>query len=78
MRGCKLRVEARLDGTVAMRFHNEYLRIQVCEPLQRVSKPKTPVKARPTAARKSRWMHGFFDNSDLPLGRAIAIANATS
>lgn len=78
MRGCKLRVEARLDGTIAMRFNNEYLRIEVCMPPQRVAKPKTPGKARRPAPHKSSWMQGFFEKPALRLGRAIAIANATS
>jgi hypothetical protein len=78
MRGSKLRVEARLDGTVAMRFHKEYLRAEVCAPAQRVAKPKTAAKLRHSAPRKSRWMQGFFDKPALPLGRALAIANATS
>jgi biotin operon repressor len=78
MRGSKLRVETRLDGSVAMRFHQEYLGIEVCAPPQRVAKPKTPAKPRPSAPRKSRWMQGFFDKPALPLGTALAIANATS
>jgi len=73
-----VRVEARLDGTVAMRFHDEYLRVQACEPPQRVAKPKAAAKPRTAAPHKSRWMQGFFHQPDLPLGRAIAIANATS
>jgi transposase len=78
MRGSKLRVETRLDGTVAMRFHNEYLRVEVCAPPQRVAKPKTPAKPRHSAAHKCRWMQGFFERPALPLGKALAIANATS
>jgi hypothetical protein len=78
MRGSKLRVEARLDGTLAMRFRHEYLRVEVCEPPARVSKPKPAAKPQPAAPRKSRWMEGFFERPALRMGRAIAIANATS
>jgi hypothetical protein len=78
MRGAKLRVEARLDGTVAMRFHNESLLVTVCEPPQRIAKPKTAAKPRHSPPHKSRWMDGFFDKPALPLSRALAIANATS
>lgn len=78
MRGSKVRVEARLDGTVAMRFHNEYLRVEVCAPPQRITKPKRVAKPRPSAPRKSCWMQGFFDTPALPLGKALALANATS
>jgi hypothetical protein len=78
MRGSKLRVEARLNGSIAMRFQNEYLRIEICETPQRGTKPKPGLRFRSAGARKSRWMEGFFDNSAPTLGRAIAIANATS
>jgi transposase len=78
MRGSKLRVEARLDGTIAMRFQNEYLHVEVCESPQRMAQPKTPAKPRPPAPYKSRWMQGFFDKPALPLSKALAIANATS
>lgn len=78
MRGSPLRVEVRLDGTIAMRFHNEYLRVEICEPLQRVAKPKPPAKPRRAALRRSRWMEGFFDKPAPTLGHAIALANATS
>jgi transposase len=78
MRGSQLRVEARLNGTIAMRFDNEYLQVTICEPPQRASKPKPSVKPQPAARQKSRWMESFFDKPDLPLGRAIAIANANS
>ena len=77
MRGSKLRVEARLNGSIAMRFQNEYLRIEICETPQRGPKPKPGLRFRPAGARKSRWMEGFFDNSAPTRGRAIAIANAT-
>ncbi|MCA1596666.1 MAG: ISNCY family transposase [Chloroflexi bacterium] len=78
MRGSKLRVEARLDGTMAMRFDNQYLSVAICEPPQRAIEPKPGVKPRRASPQTNRWMEGFFDKPALPLGRAIAIANATS
>jgi hypothetical protein len=78
MRGSKLRVEARLDGTIAMRFDNHYLAVAVCEPAQRIVQPKPAMKKRNTSRPKSRWMEGFLQKPSLPLGRAIAIANASS
>jgi hypothetical protein len=78
MRGSKLRVEARLDGTITMRLDNQYLRVEICEPPQRAIEPKPTVKPRRASPSKNRWMEGFFDKPALPLGRAIAIANATS
>jgi transposase len=78
MRGSKLRVERRLDGTVAMRFNREYLQVEVCAPVQRVIRPKPPAKPRRAAPQKSPWMQGFFDKPALPLGKVLAITNATS
>jgi hypothetical protein len=78
MRGSLLRVEVRLDGSIAMRFRNEYMRVERCELSQPVAKPKTSAKPRRAAAHKSRWMEGFFDRPAPPLRRAIAIAIATS
>ena len=77
MRGAKLRVERRLDGSIAMRFHGEYLQVEICEPQRRI-KAKAPAKARSVNPRKSRWMQGFFERPGLPLGQALAIANANN
>ena len=78
MRGSKLRVEVRLDGTITLRFDNQYLGVAICEPPQRAIEPKPIVKPRRASPQTNRWMEGFFDKPVLPLGRAIAIANATS
>jgi len=78
MRRSKLRVEARMDGSIAMRFKNEYLAVQLCTAVITGVGKKPSVKARRTTPpQKSRWMQGFFDRP-APLGKAIAIANATS
>jgi hypothetical protein len=78
MRGSKLRVEARLDGVIAMRFENQYLAIEAWERPLAVARPQRTVKTRRASRPGSRWMQGFFDQPWPPLGRAIAIANATS
>jgi transposase len=78
MRGSKLRVEARLDGTIAMRFDNCYVGVAACEPPQRTAQPKPATNTRNISRPKSRWMDGFFERPSLPLKRAIAIANASS
>ncbi|MFL6417417.1 MAG: ISNCY family transposase [Bryobacteraceae bacterium] len=78
MRRSKLRVEARLDGTIAMRFDSQYLAVAACEPPQRVAPSKPAMKTRNTSRAKSRWMDGFFQRPSLPLKRAIAIANASN
>jgi hypothetical protein len=79
MRGSQLRVEARLDGSIAMRFNDEYGRLQLWEEPQRVAKPHTPPRPVARAAsRKSRWREGFFDKPAPTLRQALGIANATS
>lgn len=83
LRGSKLRVEQRLDGSVAMRFADRYLRTQVCEqprPAAATTQPALPAKSRQGAhaGGKSRWMEGFWERPSPTLKQAIAIANATS
>ena len=82
MRGAKVRVEKRLDGTVAVRFRNRYRTVSLCEPQ---AKPKiAPVRAR---ARKvspaspgpqsRNWMQGFSLKNSLPLWKVIKQEMAT-
>ncbi|MBK5293986.1 MAG: hypothetical protein JJE04_20210 [Acidobacteriia bacterium] len=83
MRGAKLRVERRLDGTIAMQFSGRYLRVQECDqskPAATVAASSTPAKPRkgPNAGGKSRWMDRFFERPAPRLNKALAIANATS
>jgi len=83
LRGSNLRVEQRLDGSLAMRFGAHYLRVRVCEqplPVSPAPKRSAPVKPRKRlqAGGKSRWMDGFWDRPSPTLKQAIAIANATS
>jgi hypothetical protein len=65
-----VRVEKRLDGTVAVRFRDRYLNVTLC-----AVAPKAAASAKPkTAARnsgkhsqprkKSGWMNGFWKNPD--------------
>lgn len=84
LRGGTVRVERRLDGTLAMRFKDRWLKFDLCaEPVKTAAAAK-PKAAKDTSAkgaatrRKSAWMNGFFDKPSLPLNDAIRIANATS
>lgn len=83
LRGSKLRIEQRWDGSIAMRFGTHYLRIQICEqplpalPASQASAPAKPGKKSPTGGQR-RWMEGFWDRPSPTLRQAIAIANATS
>lgn len=83
LRGGTVRVEWRLDGTLAMRFKDRYLDFEHCtEPIKTAAAAK-PKPAKDTSAkgaatrRKSTWMKGFFNKPSPSLKDAIRIANAT-
>jgi transposase len=80
LRAARLRIEQRRDGTVAVRFENQYLQVEACEPVEKVqpqSAPR-PKRTKPRAGGNKNWMKGFLDRSKPTLGQAIVIANATS
>jgi hypothetical protein len=58
LRGGIVRVEQRLDGTLAVRFRNRYLTVAECSPRPKVASVKTP-QLRQTGRRKSNWMKNF-------------------
>ncbi len=58
LRGGIVRVEQRLDGTLAVRFRNRYLTVAECSPRPKVASVKTP-RLRQTVRRKSNWMKNF-------------------
>ena len=83
LRGAAVRVEKRRDGTVAIRFGDQYLRHQLCERAkpaggQRESVPASAEKKAEKAGKKSRWMDEFFRKPGPSLHKAIEISNATS
>ncbi|HTM12105.1 MAG TPA: ISNCY family transposase, partial [Bryobacteraceae bacterium] len=83
LRGSVVRVEQRRDGQLAIRFRDQYLRYQQCEPAQKAVQPKVrkPVSGSRQAANaggKSRWMKDFMNRPGPPIHKAIKIANATS
>jgi hypothetical protein len=58
LRHAAVRVEARLDGSLAVRFREYYLAVTECQPRPKVSAARPtrkPVAARP----KSQWMKNF-------------------
>jgi biotin operon repressor len=78
MKGQKLRVEARLDGTLAVRFQGSYLDIFPC-PAQTAA-PTTPLPNYPTRkdhnrGGRSRWMQDYPAITPAPLWRAIRDSN---
>jgi len=62
LRGADVRVEVRLDGSMAVRFRESYLVVSQCQPRPKVANPKVPAGGarKPAAPRaKSRWMENF-------------------
>ena len=80
MRGAKLRVESRLDGSVAMRFEDRYVSVTRIDPPTPANARQSvaPRNPKPPTLGRSRWMEGFWKQPAPTLRRAIAIANATS
>jgi hypothetical protein len=62
LRGADVRVEVRLDGSMAVRFRESYLAVSQCQPRPQVPHPNVPARRarKPAAPRaKSRWMENF-------------------
>jgi len=81
MRKAMVRVEERLDGTIAVRFQEGYVRVRRYAPPTRESPPpktREAQPARPTgkAKRKSDWMNNFSVRSGPSLRQAIEVSNA--
>ena len=81
LRGSAVRVEKRMDGSIAIRFGERYLKVTLCETarpaLVVTAKVSRPGKA-PNAGGKSKWMKNFWQTPAPPLWEAIQRANATS
>lgn len=83
MRKGTVRVEARLDGTIAMQFQGQYVGVRPCAQPSRELPPPKPAKVispRQTSKpqRKSGWMKSFSLQSGPSLRQAIRISNACS
>src|ERR1700730_10926405 len=79
LRGADVRVEVRLDGSMAVRFRESYLVVSQCQPRPKVANPKVPAGGahRPAAPRvKSRWMENFRLTS--PEKTALSAIEASS
>ena len=62
LRGARVRMEKRLDGSIALQFREHYLPVSVCEPLPEPTGPVQPAPRPPKPAsngRLHRWMEGF-------------------
>jgi len=75
MRGSRLRVEVRLEGTLAARWEGRYLEIAP-GPVRPPSPPpqayprKTPAAAGPRKVNRA-WMEGFWERPSPPTWLAI-------
>lgn len=82
LRGSKVRVEKRLDGSMVMRSTDKYLRTEECaKPVAANTAAKVPASDKPrkgaNAGGKSNWMKGW-NMTGPTLKKAIRISNATS
>ena len=78
LKGATVRVEQRLDGTLAVRFQQHYLSIREC-PSNSATAPATPAlaAARPrTGGRKHDWNKAFDLRSGPPIWQAIEASGA--
>jgi len=83
MRKAMVRVEERLDGTIAVRFQDTYVRVRRCAqpgcqaPLAE-TREAIPPRPAGKAKLKSEWMKNFSVRSGPSLHRAIEVSNARS
>jgi predicted DNA-binding protein (UPF0251 family) len=61
LRKSKLRIEARLDGTLMTRIGNQFVELAQCERMERpkTTAPKRPARRYVPAPGQSRWMDSF-------------------
>jgi len=83
MRKANVRVEQRLDGTLAVRFQEQYVRVRRCtQPVPELQPPKAaearPAKQAGKAKRKPDWMDNFSLRSGPSVRQAARISNARS
>jgi transposase-like protein len=83
MRKASVRVEERLDGSIAVGFQGAYVRVRpcalpVCESPRRQTIATKPPRPAPAPKRKSGWMQGFAIRSGPSLRQAIEVSNARS
>jgi hypothetical protein len=76
-----VRVEQRLDATVAVRFQEQYVRVRRCaQPIRELQPPPKAAAKPPKAAgkpkRKPDWMNNFSLRSGPSLRQAARILNA--
>jgi hypothetical protein len=80
MRGEKIRVEARLDGSMAFRYQGQYVAAEVClePPRQQPTKASKPVRKDHNRGGRSPWMSNFHLHDSPVLWQSIRASNSTS
>ena len=81
MRKAMVRVEQRLDGTIAVRFQGRSVRVRRCaQPTSELAMPKAATAKAPRHAAKPKgkrdWMKNFSLQSGPSLRQAVRISNA--
>jgi hypothetical protein len=78
LRGGVVRVEVRLDDSLAVRFGKRYVAVTQCQPRPKVASPKARPKRKKAAASraKSQWMKNF--RLTRPLGKEHSLAASLS
>ena len=61
LRGAGVRIEVRLDGSMAVRFQSDYVTVVECHPRPKVPNPEGPAcrTKKPGPGAKSQWMKNF-------------------
>ena len=68
LRGSRVRVEQRLDGSLAVRFRQHYVRVAECQPQPKTAPLPKPVPSKkPRPAAPSTWMKDFNLHKSPPL-----------
>jgi len=79
MKGQRLRVELRLDGSLKARYQGHYLEIAECGAKTPAPPPsRKPAPKDHNAGGKSRWMEGFWEQPGPELWRAVRDSNLGS
>jgi len=60
LRGARVRIEVRLDGSMAVRFRDRYLGVSECAECPKVIPVQKPKKHAPVPRPKSQWMKNFY------------------
>lgn len=80
MRGEKIRVEARLDGTLAFRYQGQYVTAALCNeaPRQQPQKLSKPVRKDHNRGGRSAWMNNFHLNDSPAVWQSVQAAHSSS